>query len=59
MAHHPKPDVGMRVSVKHWLEDRYEVGTVIDLLAVQFTFARDDGLIRYCHYTGPWSERYD
>lgn len=46
-----KPSVGDKVVVtRSFPQERVEVGTVVSLLSTQFTYALDDGAVRFCAY---------
>ena len=45
------PRVGDKVEVtRSFPQERVEVGTVVSLLATQFTYELEDGAVKFCTY---------
>lgn len=46
-----RPSVGDKVEVtRSFPQERVEVGTVVSLLATQFTYELEDGSVKFCTY---------
>ena len=49
-----KPAPGDHITVQDSLTDEAHSGVVIDLLAMQFTYELENGIIRFAFYDSGW-----